>query len=62
MNLHYEVKICQKIYNRLTMTVYVKSVVWFNVNKTLCTIEYFTGQNRYSELYILYSLHLGGVN
>merc|ERR1712051_982696 len=26
MNLHYEVRICQKIYNRVTMTVYVKGV------------------------------------
>jgi hypothetical protein len=36
MNLHHEVRICQKIYDRVTMTVYVKGVVWFNVNKTLC--------------------------
>ena len=27
MNLHNEVRICQKIYNRVTMTVYVKGVV-----------------------------------
>ena len=39
MNLHYEVRICQKIYNRVTMTVYVKGVVWFNVNKTLVLRE-----------------------
>ena len=39
MNLHYEVRICQKIYNRVTMTVYVKGVVWFNVNKTLYFLE-----------------------
>ena len=38
MNLHYEVRICQKIYNRVTMTVYVKGVVWFNVNKMLFPI------------------------
>ena len=37
MNLHYEVRICQKIFNRVTMTVYVKGVVWFNVNKTILT-------------------------
>ena len=35
MNLHYEVRIYQKIDNRVTITVYVKGVVWFNVNKTL---------------------------
>ena len=35
INLQYEIRICQKIYNRVTMTVYVKCVVWFNVNKTL---------------------------
>ena len=35
MNLHYEVIIFQKIYIRVTMTVYVKGVVRFNVNKTL---------------------------
>ena len=35
MNLHCEVRIWQKIYNRFSMTVYVKGVVWFNVNKTL---------------------------
>ena len=27
INLHYEIRICQKIYNRVTMTVYVKCVV-----------------------------------
>ena len=32
MNLHYEVRICQKFYNRrVTMAVYVKGVVWYNV-------------------------------
>ena len=35
INLHYEIRICQKTYNRVTMTVYVKCVVWFNVHKTL---------------------------
>ena len=35
INLHYEVRICQKIYYRVTMTVYVKCVVGFNVHKTL---------------------------
>ena len=35
INLHYEIRICQKIYNRVTMTVYVKCVVRFNVHKTL---------------------------
>ena len=38
MNLHYGVRICQKIYNRVTMTVYVKCVVRFNVHKTLGTL------------------------
>ena len=42
MNLHYEIRICQKIYNRVTMTVYVKCVVRFNLNKTLfCHFEPF---------------------
>ena len=27
INLHYEVRICQKIYNKVSMTVYVKGVV-----------------------------------
>ena len=35
INLHYEIRICQKIYNRFTMTVYVKCVVLFNMHKTL---------------------------
>ena len=35
INLYYEIRIYQKIYNRVTMTLYVKGVVWFNVNKTL---------------------------
>ena len=35
INLHYEIIICQKIYNRVTITVYVKCVVRFNVHKTL---------------------------
>ena len=35
LHLHYEIRICQKIYNRVTMTVYVKCVVRFNVLKTL---------------------------
>ena len=35
INLHYEIRICQKIYNRVTMTVYVKCVVRFNVHKML---------------------------
>ena len=42
INLHYEIRICQKIYNRVTMTVYVKCVVRFNVHKTLvqaCQIQ-----------------------
>ena len=34
INLQYEIKICQKIYNRVTMTVHVKFVVRFNVHKT----------------------------
>jgi hypothetical protein len=38
MNLHNEIRICQKIYNRVTMTVYVKCVVRFNVRKTLFTM------------------------
>ena len=37
INLHYELNICQKIYNRVTMTVYVKCVVRFNVHHTLCS-------------------------
>ena len=32
INLHYEIKICQKIYNKVTMTVYVKCVVRFNAH------------------------------
>ena len=35
MNLHYEIRFCQKIDNIVTITVYVKFVVQFNVNKTL---------------------------
>ena len=35
INLHYEIIICQKIYNRVIMTVYIKCVVRFNVHKTL---------------------------
>ena len=35
INLHFEIRICQKIYNRVTMKVYVKCVVRFNVHKTL---------------------------
>ena len=35
INLHCEVRIGQKIYNRVTMTIYVKCVVRFNVHKTL---------------------------
>ena len=35
INLHYEINICQKIYNRVIMTVYVKCVVRFNVHHTL---------------------------
>ena len=38
INLQYETRICQKIYNRVTMTVYVKCVVRFNVHHTLCSI------------------------
>ena len=26
MNLHYEIRICKKIYNRVTMTAYVKLI------------------------------------
>ena len=33
INLHYEIRICQKIYYRVTMTVYVKSVVRFNMRQ-----------------------------
>ena len=32
INLHYDIRICQKIYNKVTMTVYVKCVVRFNVH------------------------------
>ena len=35
MNLSYEIRICQKIYIRVTMTVYIKCVVRFYVHKTL---------------------------
>ena len=35
INLHNQVRICQKIYDRVTMTVYVKCAVWFDVDKTL---------------------------
>ena len=35
INLHYKIRICQKIYDRVTMTVYVKCVVRFNVHKML---------------------------
>ena len=44
INLQYEIKICQKIYNRVTMTVYVKFVVRFNVHKTLPS-SYYLDQN-----------------
>ena len=40
INLHYEIRICQKIHNRVTMTVYAKCVVWFNVNKTLSLFRF----------------------
>ena len=33
MNLHYEIINCQKIYNRVAMTVYVKCLVRFNMQK-----------------------------
>ena len=49
INLHYEIRICQKIYNRVTMTVYVKGVVWFNVNKTLIGSFYVTGYLRVNQ-------------
>ena len=39
INLHYEIRICQKIYDRVTMTVYVNFVVWFNENKTLLIVN-----------------------
>ena len=35
INLHCEIIVCQKIYNRVAKTVYVKCVVWLKVNKTL---------------------------
>ena len=35
INLHYEIRICQKIYNKVTTTVYVKCEVQFNMHKTL---------------------------
>ena len=35
INLHYDIRICQKIYNRVTMIVYVKCVVQFNMHKAL---------------------------
>ena len=35
IKLHYEIRFCQKIVNRVIMTVYVKCVVRFNVNNTL---------------------------
>ena len=38
INLHYEIRICQKIYNRVTLKVYVKCVVRFNLHKTLVNI------------------------
>ena len=41
MNLHYEIRICQKIYMRVTLTVYVKCVVQFNVHKTLVVLSNF---------------------
>ena len=41
INLQYEIRICQKIYNRVTMTVYVKCVFLFNMHKKLyCQIVY----------------------
>ena len=39
INLRYEIRICHKIYNRVTMTVCVKCVVWFNLNKTLVCVS-----------------------
>lgn len=35
LHLHYEIRICQKSYNRVTMTVFVRCVVQFNVHKML---------------------------
>ena len=35
IDLHYDMRICQKIYYRFTMTVYVKFMVRFNVHQTL---------------------------
>ena len=40
INLQYEIRICQKIYNKVTMTVYVKCVVRFNAHQTLVNIRY----------------------
>ena len=36
INLHYGIRICQKIHNRVTTTVYVKCVVRSNMHKTSC--------------------------
>ena len=38
INLHCERRIYQKIYDRITMTVYVKCVVRFKVHKTLLNV------------------------
>ena len=71
MNLHYEIRICQKIYNKVTMTVYVKCVVRFNVHQTLrgqdeggggqkmpkfCPRSYWMTPNRNHFSYTLYRL------
>ena len=40
MNLHYEIRICQIIYNRVMMTFYVKCVIWFNVTSSWTCIIY----------------------
>ena len=40
INLHYEIRICPKSYNRVTMTVYIKCVVLFNLHKMLFIIYY----------------------
>ena len=39
IRLHYETRICQSIYNRVTMTVCVKCVVQFYVHKTLIWVN-----------------------
>ena len=46
INLHYEIRIFQKIYSRVTMTVYVKCVVRFNLHKMLPILPHCQVPNR----------------